>query len=49
MREKETTLYLGPQHPGITGNMMVKLKVAGDTIVKAETHIGYLHRAFEKL
>jgi len=49
IREKETTLYLGPQHPGITGNMMVKLKVAGDTIVKAETHVGYLHRAFEKL
>ncbi len=49
MREKETTLYLGPQHPGITGNMMVKLKVAGDTVVKAETHVGYLHRAFEKL
>ncbi len=49
MREKETTLYLGPQHPGVTGNMMVKLKVAGDTVVKAETHVGYLHRAFEKL
>jgi NADH-quinone oxidoreductase subunit D len=49
MREKETTLYLGPQHPGITGNMMVKLKIEGDTIVKAETHVGYLHRAFEKL
>jgi len=49
MREKETTLYLGPQHPGITGNMMVKLKITGDTILKAETHVGYLHRAFEKL
>ncbi len=49
MREKETTIYLGPQHPGITGNMMVKLKVTGDTIVRAETHVGYLHRAFEKL
>ncbi len=49
MREKETTLYLGPQHPGITGNMMVKLKVAGDTITKATTHVGYLHRGFEKL
>ncbi len=48
-REKETTLYLGPQHPGITGNMMVKLKVAGDTIIKAETQVGYLHRGFEKL
>jgi NADH-quinone oxidoreductase subunit D len=49
MREKETTLYIGPQHPGITGNMMVRLKVTGDTIVKATTEVGYLHRAFEKL
>ncbi len=49
MREKTTTLYLGPQHPGITGNMMVKLSLKGDTIVKAKTEVGYLHRAFEKL
>jgi len=49
IREKETTLYLGPQHPGITGNMMIKLKVQGDTVVSATTHVGYLHRAFEKL
>ena len=48
-REKATTLYLGPQHPGITGNMMVRLKVEGDTIVGARTEVGYLHRAFEKL
>ena len=33
MREKATTLYIGPQHPGITGNMMVRVKVEGDTIV----------------
>jgi NADH-quinone oxidoreductase subunit D len=49
MREQSTTLYLGPQHPGITGNMMVKLQVKGDTVEKATTHIGYLHRGFEKL
>ncbi len=49
IREKETTLYLGPQHPGITGNMMIKLKVQGDTVVRATSHVGYLHRAFEKL
>ena len=48
-REKVTTLYLGPQHPGITGNMMVRLKVKGDTIVGARTEVGYLHRGFEKL
>lgn len=49
MREKETTLNIGPQHPGITGNMMVKVKIKGDTIVSSSTHVGYLHRAFEKL
>ncbi len=49
MREKETTLYIGPQHPGITGNMMVKIKIKGDTVVSSSTHVGYLHRAFEKL
>ena len=49
MREETTTLYIGPQHPGITGNMMVKLQVKGDTIAKATTEVGYLHRAFEKL
>jgi len=48
-REKETTLFIGPQHPGITGNMMVKLKVQGDTVTKASVQVGYLHRAFEKL
>ncbi|NOY76244.1 MAG: NADH-quinone oxidoreductase subunit D [Calditrichaeota bacterium] len=46
---KETTLFLGPQHPGITGNMMIELKIVGDTIKKATTHVGYLHRGFEKL
>lgn len=49
MREKATTLYIGPQHPGITGNMMVKVQVEGDTIIRARTEVGYLHRAFEKL
>jgi len=49
MREKATTLYIGPQHPGVTGNMMVKVQVEGDTIVRARTEVGYLHRAFEKL
>jgi len=49
MKKDSTTINLGPQHPGITGNMMVRLEVEGDTIVKAETHVGYLHRGFEKL
>ena len=42
-------LWQGPNHPGITGNMSVELTLAGDEIVEAKTHVGYLHRGFEKL
>jgi NADH-quinone oxidoreductase subunit D len=42
-------LWQGPQHPGITGNMSIELTVCGDEIAEAKTHVGYLHRGFEKL
>ena len=47
--QKYTKLWLGPNHPGVTGNMSVELTLAGDEIVEAKTHVGYLHRGFEKL
>ncbi len=46
---KFTKLWQGPQHPGVTGNMSVELTISGDEIVQAKTHVGYLHRGFEKL
>ncbi|MBL7004397.1 MAG: NADH-quinone oxidoreductase subunit D [Gammaproteobacteria bacterium] len=46
---KYLKLWQGPQHPGITGNMSVELTVCGDEVVKGRTHVGYLHRGFEKL
>ena len=46
---KFTKLWQGPQHPGVTGNMAVELTISGDEIVHAKTHVGYLHRGFEKL
>ena len=46
---KYTKLWLGPNHPGVTGNMAVELTLGGDEIVDAKTHVGYLHRGFEKL
>ncbi len=49
MSKYQTRLFMGPQHPGITGNMSVEVFLEGDTIQKAITHVGYLHRAFEKL
>jgi len=46
---KYLKLWQGPQHPGITGNMSLELTVCGDEVVEAKTHVGYLHRGFEKL
>lgn len=47
MRELE--LYFGPQHVGMVGNFGIVLTVEGDTVVKARSNPGYLHRGFEKL
>jgi len=46
---KYVKLWQGPNHPGVTGNMAIELTLAGDEIVQAKTHVGYLHRGFEKL
>jgi len=47
--QKYIKVWQGPQHPGITGNMSLELVVCGDEIVDLKTHVGYLHRGFEKL
>lgn len=41
-------LNLGPQHPSTHGVLRVKLLLDGETIVKAEPIIGYLHTGIEK-
>ncbi len=46
---KYVKIWQGPNHPGVTGNMSVELTLAGDEVVEAKTHVGYLHRGFEKL
>ena len=46
---KFVKLWQGPNHPGVTGNMALELTLSGDEVVHAKTHVGYLHRGFEKL
>ena len=46
---KFVKIWQGPNHPGVTGNMSLELTLSGDEIVEAKTHVGYLHRGFEKL
>ncbi len=48
--EKEyTTLNLGPTHPATHGIFQNVLKMDGEIIVEAESTVGYIHRAFEKI
>ena len=48
LRTEEMTLNMGPQHPATHGVLRVILTLEGETIVKAEPVIGYLHRGKEK-
>ncbi|MDD2893940.1 MAG: NADH-quinone oxidoreductase subunit D [Halothiobacillaceae bacterium] len=43
------TLNFGPQHPSAHGVLRLVLELDGETIVRADSHIGLLHRATEKL
>lgn len=47
--ENYTTLNLGPTHPATHGIFQNVLTMDGETIVRSEPTIGYIHRAFEKL
>ena len=41
-------LSMGPQHPSTHGVLQIMLEIEGESIVKAEPEIGYLHTGIEK-
>lgn len=43
------TVNFGPQHPAAHGVLRLVLELDGETITRADPHIGLLHRATEKL
>jgi len=43
------TLNFGPQHPAAHGVLRLVLEMDGETIQRADPHVGLLHRATEKL
>ena len=43
------TINFGPQHPAAHGVLRMILELDGETIVRADPHIGLLHRGTEKL
>ena len=40
---------MGPQHPSTHGVFRVVIRTDGEIVLEAESHIGYLHRCFEKI
>ncbi len=46
---KNYTLNFGPQHPAAHGVLRLVLELDGETVVRADPHIGLLHRGTEKL
>src|SRR5690606_26459 len=43
------TMNFGPQHPSAHGVLRLVLEMEGETVLRADPHIGLLHRATEKL
>jgi len=49
MPERRTvTINMGPQHPATHGVLRVELELEGETVVRAEPVVGYLHTGIEK-
>ena len=44
----QMVINLGPSHPAMHGTMRTHLTLDGETIVRADPEIGFLHRGFEK-
>ncbi|XP_075991630.1 NADH-ubiquinone oxidoreductase 49 kDa subunit-like [Anticarsia gemmatalis] len=42
-------INFGPQHPAAHGVLRLILELDGETVLRADPHIGFLHRATEKL
>ncbi len=43
------TMNFGPQHPAAHGVLRLVLELDGETVMRADPHVGLLHRATEKL
>ncbi len=46
---KTSIINFGPQHPAAHGVLRLILELDGETVISAHPHIGFLHRATEKL
>ncbi|MFN0061142.1 MAG: NADH dehydrogenase (quinone) subunit D [Myxococcaceae bacterium] len=48
LKTKNLVINLGPSHPAMHGTVRMLVELEGETIVRAEPEIGFLHRGFQK-
>jgi NADH-quinone oxidoreductase subunit D len=48
LQTRNMTVNLGPSHPAMHGTVRMKVELDGETIVKVDTEVGFLHRGFQK-
>jgi NADH-quinone oxidoreductase subunit D len=49
IKTQEYFVNMGPQHPATHGVLRLMLELDGEIIKKVEPHLGYIHRAIEKM
>jgi NADH-quinone oxidoreductase subunit C/D len=49
LNDKYVALNIGPAHTAMHGTLRVMAEMDGETIVRCNNEIGYLHRCFEKM
>src|SRR5262245_7097773 len=47
-RTETMTVNMGPQHPSTHGVLRIVLELSGETVISADTTIGFLHTGIEK-
>jgi NADH-quinone oxidoreductase subunit D len=48
LQTRNMVINLGPSHPATHGTVRLRIELDGETIVKMDTEIGFLHRGFQK-
>lgn len=49
LKEGQLVINVGPQHPATHGVLHLVITLEGETIVKIEPNLGYIHRSIEKM
>src|SRR5712692_1253406 len=48
LQSKRMVVNLGPSHPAMHGTVRMLVELEGETIIRADPEIGFLHRGFQK-